>query len=157
MLWVLWEYQVATVCCPTNHLCNCNVIWNRCVFCYMGVLLSEAAVRNVGKTRTGMYVAYKHERTIWEPSHFGTVFTVKRYYKVFLVHVMKAYRGSRSIALLILNLSTRWKWMVNFTHQLLYSWEGTPNIHWLEDWMSPIAAVDIMEKKNLLPLPGFEP
>jgi hypothetical protein len=38
----------------------------------------------------------------------------------FPVHAMKAYTGSRGIGLLIPNLDTRWKWMVNFTPQPLY-------------------------------------
>jgi hypothetical protein len=42
------------------------------------------------------------------------------YEKIFSVHAMKAYSGSRGIAPLILNLSTRWRWVVNFTPQLLY-------------------------------------
>jgi hypothetical protein len=38
---------------------------------------------------------------------------------VFPIHTMMAYKGSRGTALLILNLSTRYKWIVNFTPQLL--------------------------------------
>jgi len=33
---------------------------------------------------------------------------------------MKAYWESRDITPLILNISTRWKWVVNVTPQLLY-------------------------------------
>jgi hypothetical protein len=33
---------------------------------------------------------------------------------------MKAYRGSRGTAPLILNLGTRWRWVVNFTPRPLY-------------------------------------
>jgi hypothetical protein len=36
------------------------------------------------------------------------------------VHAMKAYRGSRGIAPLSLNLGTRRKWVVNFMPRLLY-------------------------------------
>jgi hypothetical protein len=55
------------------------------------------------------------------------------------LHVMKAYRGSKSVAALILNLGTRW-WVVIFTFQ-------------------PLCALElaILEKTNLLPLPRFEP
>ena len=45
--------------------------------------------------------------------------------KVFPAHTMKAYRGNRSIAPLILNLSTSWKWVVISTSQPLYHWERT--------------------------------
>jgi hypothetical protein len=36
------------------------------------------------------------------------------------VYVMKAYRRSRGTAPLILNLGTRWRWVVNFMAQPLY-------------------------------------
>jgi hypothetical protein len=36
---------------------------------------------------------------------------------------MKAYTGSRGIASFILNLSTRWRWVVNCTPRLLYRCE----------------------------------
>ena len=40
--------------------------------------------------------------------------------KVVPVHAMKAYVDSRGISPLILNLSTRWKWVVKFTPWLIY-------------------------------------
>jgi hypothetical protein len=43
-----------------------------------------------------------------------------------LSHVIKAYRGIRGIAPLILNLDTRWSPVVIFMPQLLYSEERTP-------------------------------
>jgi hypothetical protein len=44
---------------------------------------------------------------------------------VFCVHAMKLCNGSRGVAPLILNLGTRWRWVVNFTPQPLYPWERT--------------------------------
>jgi hypothetical protein len=46
--------------------------------------------------------------------------------KVFRVHVMKASRGSRGIALLVLNLGTRWTSVVNFTPPSLYPRKRIP-------------------------------
>jgi hypothetical protein len=46
--------------------------------------------------------------------------------KVVSVHVMKAYRGSRQIAALILNLGTRQRRVVNFKLWPLYPRERTP-------------------------------
>jgi hypothetical protein len=46
--------------------------------------------------------------------------------KVVLVHAIKAYRGSRGIAPLILNLCTRWKREVDIIPRPLYPWESTP-------------------------------
>jgi hypothetical protein len=43
-----------------------------------------------------------------------------------LVHAMKVHRWRRGTAPLILNPGTRWRKVVNFTHQLLYLWERTP-------------------------------
>jgi len=36
--------------------------------------------------------------------------------KVFLIYAMMAYRRSRDVAPLILNLNPRWMYVVNFTH-----------------------------------------
>jgi hypothetical protein len=49
--------------------------------------------------------------------------------KAFRAHGMKAYRENRSIAPLILNLSSRWRWMVNFTpcHFRRESWDPLNN------------------------------
>jgi len=30
------------------------------------------------------------------------------------VHALKAHRGSRGVAAVILNLGTRWRWVINF-------------------------------------------
>jgi hypothetical protein len=38
---------------------------------------------------------------------------------------MKTYRGSRHIALLIINFGARWRCIVNFMLQALDPWEGT--------------------------------
>jgi hypothetical protein len=45
--------------------------------------------------------------------------------KVSPVNIVKAYRGSRSISPLILNLHTSWKWVVSFTPRPLYRSERT--------------------------------
>jgi hypothetical protein len=42
------------------------------------------------------------------------------------VHEVKAYRGSRHTAPLLLNLGSICRWVVNFTSWLLYLWERTP-------------------------------
>jgi hypothetical protein len=50
---------------------------------------------------------------------------------VTLEQATKAQRGSRSIALSFLNLSTRWRWVVNATPLTLYAWER-PSTHCVE-------------------------
>ena len=50
---------------------------------------------------------------------------IRSHGKVVPVHAMKAYRGRRSIAALILNLGTRWRRVFNFTPRPLYVGERT--------------------------------
>jgi hypothetical protein len=45
---------------------------------------------------------------------------------VIRVHVTKAYGGSRSIVPLIVNLGTKWRWVINYKRWPLYPWLGTP-------------------------------
>jgi hypothetical protein len=40
-----------------------------------------------------------------------------------------------SIAPRILNLSTRWRWVVSLVLRPLYPRERAPNVHWIERWM----------------------
>ena len=42
------------------------------------------------------------------------------------VHVMKAYSRGRGTAPFILNVSTRFRWVVTFMSQVLYPWEESP-------------------------------
>jgi hypothetical protein len=46
--------------------------------------------------------------------------------KVLSLRPVKAYRGSRGIAPLILELGDRWSWVVNFTPRPLHDLERTP-------------------------------
>ena len=40
--------------------------------------------------------------------------------KFFPVHVMKTYEGNSGIALLTLNLGSKWRWVVSFTPRPIY-------------------------------------
>ena len=62
--------------------------------------------------------------------------------KVVPVHDVKAYRGSRGIAPLIIDLRTRWRWLVNFKAWLLYQRERT--------------AVDIEQEAGWAPEPVWK-
>jgi 8-oxo-dGTP pyrophosphatase MutT (NUDIX family) len=64
-----------------------------------------------------------------------------------LFHAMKAYR-STGIAPLILNLRTRWRWVVNFTPGPLYPKENA-GTHWLRSWVGPIAGLDLFEEEEI--------
>jgi hypothetical protein len=52
---------------------------------------------------------------------------------------MKTYRGSGGIAPRILDLGTRWRWVVSFTPQPLYPGERFPGTHWIGGWVGPRA------------------
>ena len=72
------------------------------------------------------------------------------FWKVKLVNVdaMKAVRRSRGIAPLILNFSTWWRLVVNFTLRLLYSrGRRTPN-HCIGGMVDPRAGQDILKKRH---------
>jgi hypothetical protein len=68
-------------------------------------------------------------------------------------HAMKAYEGSRGIAPRILDLGTRWKWVVSFTP--IYFRGKNPLDRRLGGSHSRSGRG--VEKKNSQPLPGLEP
>lgn len=47
-------------------------------------------------------------------------------FKASLLHAMQAWSGSRGIALLICNYSTRWGWLLNAMPWLIYPQEKAP-------------------------------
>jgi hypothetical protein len=57
----------------------------------------------------------------------------------------RAWRGSRGIALLILNLGVRRGWVVSTTTWLLYPRER-PGTHITGGWVGPGAGLDVCEK-----------
>jgi len=60
--------------------------------------------------------------------------------------------GSGSVVEHILNLSTRWKWVVNFTSWPLYLQERTPGTHWRRGWVGTRAGLDRVAKRKILTL-----
>jgi hypothetical protein len=68
-----------------------------------------------------------------------------------------ACRGSRSIAALILNVSTRWRSVVTFTHQPLYPQQRTPAPTEQRAVSASIAYLGgSAEEQNLLHVPELE-
>jgi hypothetical protein len=70
---------------------------------------------------------------------------------------MNTQRGSRGTALFILNLGTRWGWVVNATPQPLYLQEiaTVPSVQ--DAAQVPGGLEGSRTEKNLSPPPGFEP
>jgi len=48
-------------------------------------------------------------------------------------HVMKAYWESGGIFPCVLDIGTRWRWVVSFTPPSLYPRERAPGTHWTGD------------------------
>jgi hypothetical protein len=61
-------------------------------------------------------------------------------------HVMKAYWRSGGIAPRILNLVTRWRWVVSFTPRYFAPRERSPGTDWLGGWVGPRAGLDTVVK-----------
>jgi hypothetical protein len=67
--------------------------------------------------------------------------------------------GEELLLLLILDLSTRWGWVVSVTPQLRFSpRERTPGTHRTGGWVGPRAGMDTEGRGKILsPLPGIQP
>jgi hypothetical protein len=74
--------------------------------------------------------------------------------KVLPLHPMKAYRGSRGIAPLVLKLGARWRWVVNFTPRPLHDLERTP-VHSEQEQDGSRVGLDVLQKRQFFPLTGF--
>jgi hypothetical protein len=57
----------------------------------------------------------------------------------------------------ILDLGSRWRWIVGSTSRPLYCCEKSPGFLWIGGCMGPRAGLDRMEKWIILPLPGTVP
>jgi hypothetical protein len=64
-------------------------------------------------------------------------------------HAMKAYLRSGGIDPRILDLCTRWSWVVSFTPRLLYSQVKSPSTHWIGGWVGPKAYLDTVVKGKI--------
>jgi hypothetical protein len=56
--------------------------------------------------------------------------------------------GSGGIAPLILDLGTRWKWVVSFTPGRFAPRERAPGTHWIGGWVGPRAGLDAVVKRK---------
>jgi hypothetical protein len=57
----------------------------------------------------------------------------------------------------VLNLSTRWRWVVRFTSQLLYPKGRSPQYPLDKEWVGLRASLETEKKKALGPLLGIKP
>jgi len=68
-------------------------------------------------------------------------------YQVVTVHTLKVYRGSRGTDPLILNFSSEWSQVSNFTLLPLYLWGKNPDTHWIGDLVGLRASLGVLEKQ----------
>jgi hypothetical protein len=66
------------------------------------------------------------------------------------------YCGSGGIASHILDLDTRWRWVVNFTTGRFTPRERSPGTHWIRDSGPQSRSGRCGEEKNSQLLPGLE-
>jgi hypothetical protein len=67
------------------------------------------------------------------------------------LHAMKAPGGEEEKLLLILNLGTRWGWVVSITPRPPFTpGERTPGTHWTGGWVGPRAGLDAEARRKIL-------
>jgi hypothetical protein len=64
--------------------------------------------------------------------------------KIVLLYIMKAWRGSRGITAIIINLEAGGRGAVSFTPRPLYSWKMTPRTHNTVLYLLPLANVQLL-------------
>ena len=101
-------------------------------FCWLFIylyIIYHIDARQLKHTKSSRPVYFRHSGTLLLHQHllfhlpmhlgrrkfFSCSFSLKG--KAFCIHALKAYRGSRSMAPFILNLGTRWRWVVSFTRR----------------------------------------
>ena len=62
---------------------------------------------------------------------------------------MKAYRGNRGIAPLILDHGTKWTWVINFTPRSLYL-RKNHGTHLIRGWVGPRAGINFWRRETFL-------
>jgi len=94
-------------------------------------------------------------RNIWINSNRFEVL-LKKLRQSCNVHARKADRGSRDIALLILNFGAGWRWIIKIRLRQFYLREGTP-VHMEEEAAWATEPFWTFWRKKVLHLPRFEP
>jgi hypothetical protein len=64
-------------------------------------------------------------------------------------HAMKTYWENGGIDPHILDLGTRWRWVVSFTLRPLYPRERAPDTHWTGGWVGPRVVLDTVVKRKI--------
>jgi hypothetical protein len=70
-------------------------------------------------------------------------------------HAMKTYVGVE-VSSTVLDVGTKWKWVVSFTPLPLYTRGKSVGTLWIGDCVGPRVGLDAVEKGKTLALPGVE-
>jgi hypothetical protein len=62
---------------------------------------------------------------------------------------MKTYLGNRGITPRILDLGTRWRWVVSFTAGRFIPREKAPGTHWIGGWVGLRAVLDVVVNRKI--------
>jgi hypothetical protein len=130
------------------------------VYFYCGMNTSVHLICKTDEEYKAMKIIYKF--TITENYYTTTLLTLdskRKKGEFFPVHAMKAYRGSRHIVSLILNLGTRWRCVFNFTPRPPYPpppgrkrcYPSNRRLGGPKSWSGRF-----YRRENLLPKQGFE-
>jgi hypothetical protein len=75
---------------------------------------------------------------------------MKTYLLLIKEHVRETYWESGGIVPCVLNLGTRWRWVVSFTPRTLYHRGENPDNHWTGGRLGPRADLDAVAKRRTL-------
>jgi len=71
------------------------------------------------------------------------------YFVKIMTLLMKTYRGSSSVAPLILNFSIKWRWVHNVIPWPLYSQGRNPSTHWMVGWAGSGPGLDVFWEEKM--------
>jgi hypothetical protein len=69
---------------------------------------------------------------------------------------MKAYKGSRDIAPLILNLGTRWRLSAQLHALVLLPMGRNPSTHGIGGWVGPRDSLEVLKREKFLAHAGIQ-
>ena len=97
----------------------------------------------------GFYFVCKESgRCMKQPHRSFQAVAKVRNVTMYLVSSIKTHKRSRGIAPLILNLTTRGRWVVNFTPRVTLHPGKNPGTHRKWGWVGHTAGLDVWEKKK---------
>ena len=133
-------------------------------------ILDHIDARQVNHTKWSRTVYFPHSGTLLLHQHLllhlpmhlatGKFFFLAVFFlraKAFCIQALKAYRGNRDIAPFILNLGTRWRWVVSFARRPHKPPENGSKTRRIWGGWAPERIRTFQRKEYLLSASAFEP